>query len=275
MDIKERLARYGIVPNKALGQNFLVDESAVQTIIESAAIDDRNVLEIGAGMGALTEVINARAAKTLVVEIDRSMVDVLSSRTWEKPDTLKIINADFLKVKDTVIDAELEGGFCVVANLPYYVTTPISMKLLRSGLEIESMTLMMQREAAEHFTAKPGTKQYSPLALLTEYLFDVETVLELSPASYYPQPDVYSKVLHFSSVGSDISRVKNLAHVLNCAFSMRRKTIQNNLCTLGISKQQAGELLDSCGIDRSARAEQLNLPDFLKIEEMYRESRVN
>lgn len=264
MDIKGVLSAEGIVPNKALGQNFLTDSAAIEAITEAAETEGGNVLEIGAGLGALTHAINARAKKMLVVEIDRTMVDFLRKSEWENEDSIEIIHADFLKVSDAVLEEKL-GTFRVVANLPYYVTTPIVMKLLKSALPIQSMTLMMQREAAEHFVAEPGTKLYSPLAVLTEYLFTVQTVLELSPQSYYPQPEVYSTVLHFEAKGADLSKVKLLSRVLTAAFSMRRKTIRNNLCNLGISKDEAGAILERCKIAENARAEQLTLTDFLEI----------
>ena len=267
MDVKSELSLYGIVPNKALGQNFLADERAVCAILDAADVGDKNVLEIGPGLGALTIPLSKTAKKVLAVEIDKRMAEILQKKTADMQN-VEIINADFLKVGNEVLSEKL-GTFCVVANLPYYVTTPIAMKLLCSGLDIQSMTLMMQREAAVHFTAGKGTKQYSPLCLMCEYLYNISEVTELSPQSYYPQPDVYSKVLHFASNGADLTRVKSLSRILTAAFSMRRKTIQNNLCNLGISKAEVKKLLDECGIEAGRRAEQLDLNDFLKIADTY------
>ena len=265
MDIKSQLKQYNIIPNKALGQNFLADEAAVNTIIASAEIEGKNVLEIGAGMGALTHRLNALAKKLLVVEIDKAMVDVLSSMAWSNPENIKIIHSDFLKVSDETLYDELGDDFCVVANLPYYITTPVCMKLLQSGLPIESMTLMMQKEAAVRFTAPANSKLYSPLAVLIEYLYNTEEIMELTPASYYPQPDVNSTVLSLSSKKSDLSCVKPLSRILKAAFATRRKTIQNNLLSLGLTKTEAAELLNSVNIPCSARAEQLSVNDFLHI----------
>ena len=267
MDVKAELSLYGIVPNKALGQNFLADERAICAILDAADVGDKNVLEIGPGLGALTLPLSERANKVLAVEIDKRMADILAEKTADI-ENVEIINADFLKVKDDMLSEKL-GCFSVVANLPYYVTTPIAMKLLTSGLDIRSMTLMMQREATVHFTAEKGTKQYSPLCIMCEYLYDITEVTELSPQSYYPQPDVYSKVLHFASKGADLTRVKSLSRILTAAFSMRRKTIRNNLCNLGISKDEVKKLLDECGIEAGRRAEQLDLDDFIKMADAY------
>lgn len=267
MQIKELLTQYSITPNKALGQNFLADSQAVTAIIDSAKIDNKNVLEIGPGLGSLTLELNRRASKLLAVELDKAMVSALTTMqgSFPKPADLEILNADFLKVGDKLLTEKLGNSFCVVANLPYYVTTPICMKLLQSGIDIQSMTLMMQKEAATHFVAKKGTKQYGPCSVLSSYLYSIETVIELSPASYYPQPEVNSIVLKFTSKGSDLAKVQGLSRLLKASFANRRKTILNNIQALCDSKAKALELLEKANIAPTARAEQLELADYLKL----------
>lgn len=265
MDIKEKLAKYNISPNKALGQNFLADENAVAKIIAAADIKGKCVLEIGPGLGALTHELNALSDKLLAVEIDQAMVDALCSQDWERSDSIRILHSDFLKLDDADIVNYLGECFSVVANLPYYITTPICMKLLQSGLHIETATLMMQKEAALRFTAPVGSKLYGPLTILSDYLFNISEALELSPASYYPQPDVHSIVLKLTYNGADMSLVKPLSRILKTAFSMRRKTIQNNLTGLGISKTQAADMLAAANISCSKRAEQLSTEDYLRL----------
>ena len=268
MDIKERLSVLGITPNKALGQNFLSDDLQIAVIIGAADVACKNVLEIGPGLGSLTIDLNRIAKKLLAVELDKSMVNALQTMhdCFENPESLEIMNADFLKVDDSVLYEKLGDGFCVVANLPYYITTPVCMKLLQSGLFIESMTLMMQKEAAARFTAKCSTKQYSPLTVLANYLYDITEVTELSPQCYYPQPDVSSVVLHLRSKGSDLSVVKSLSRILKITFSARRKTVQNNLSMSGLDKENALYVLENAGIDPKCRAEQLEICDFLRLE---------
>lgn len=265
MSIKEQIEKYGVTPNKALGQNFLINEDAIFSIVSAARAENKNVLEIGAGLGAITRGLNERAKKTLVVEIDKAMVDALYSMPWSHPENLRILHADFLNVSDDVIRDELGDDFCVVANLPYYVTTPICMKLLTCGFDIESMTLMMQTEAAQRFTAKPCSKLYTPLAVLTDSQYTVSSVLSTSPSDYYPQPEVYSKVIRLERKERDLSQVKPLARVLKAAFSMRRKTLQNNIMTLGFDKNKAAELLKRADIACERRAETLTTDEFLRL----------
>lgn len=267
MDIKKRLLELGITPNKALGQNFLVDDKAIVSIVSTADIEGKNVLEIGPGLGALTVELNRLARRLLAVELDTTMIKALSSIPFPRPESIAFINADFLKVGNEDICSHLTQSFCVVANLPYYVTTPICLKLLQSGLNIESMTLMMQKEAAERFTAGKGSKVYGAASILTDYLYTVDTVIELAPSSYYPQPDVHSVVLHFASKGSDISVVPSLSRVLKAAFSARRKTMLNNVMSLGVDKRTAADILMRANISTQVRAEQLETNDFLRLAE--------
>lgn len=263
MNSRELINEYSIRPNKALGQNFLVDEAAILAIAECAAEPGLAILEIGPGLGALTLPMAERAPKVAAVELDRAMCEVLRGIV---PDGTEIINEDFLKCDLEGLHELLGGGeISVAANLPYYVTSPIVQRLVLSGLPIRRMTLMMQKEAAERFTAEPGDRNYVPLTVLTRRLFDARELLELGPNSYYPQPEVASKVLVFERNGANMP--KKMPSLVKCAFAMRRKTLQNNLCALGLTKAEAAELIEACGLEKSVRAETLSCEEFVKLAE--------
>ena len=270
MTVKELINSCGITPNKALGQNFLVNTCAIESIVAAAEINGKNVLEIGPGLGSVTFELNKYAKSVLAVELDKAMVDALTSMHSEfsNPDCLEIINADFLKVSDSLLEEKLGEDFVVVANLPYYVTTPICMKLLQSGLQIQAMVLMMQKEASERFFAKCGTKLYAPAAILTDYLYNVSKILDLSPDSYYPQPEINSIVLKFVSKNSPLELIAPLSKILKAAFANRRKTIQNNIMSLGVNKQEAQALLIDAGLACNMRAEQITTAEYIRLTEL-------
>ena len=219
---RELLTEYGLTPNKALGQNFLVDEEAIERIVSAAA---------GPGL------------PVAAVELDAAMCGVLSSAL---PENAAVINADFLKADLGLIHEKLGGGeISVVGNLPYYITSPICMRLLTEGLPIRRMTLMMQKEAADRFTAEPGDKNYGPLTVLAQLLYSIRQELSLSPASYFPQPEVSSCVLVLDRSG--FSLPAPLPRLLKSAFAMRRTTLLNNLSAMGMTKTAAAELIEKRG----------------------------
>lgn len=258
---RELTNKYGIVPNKALGQNFLVDSGAIERIVACAAKPGIPILEIGPGLGALTVPLSETGLPVTAVELDEKMCAILEK---EAPDVI-IVHSDFLKANLEKIHADLGGGaLSVVGNLPYYVTSPIVSRLVCSGLPIGRMTLMMQKEAAARFTALPGSKNYVPLTLLTRRMYRVSALMELSPASYWPAPEVSSSVLVFEPTGNTMP--EGLPRLVKCAFAMRRKTVVNNLAAMGVGKDRAACVLREAGIDPSARAESLTLDDFLNIE---------
>lgn len=262
LNSKDLLTEMGLCPNKALGQNFLVDASALSRIAEIADCHGMPVLEIGPGLGALTNELVQDASRLLAVEIDRRMADALMLQFQTQPN-LKIVCRDFLKYSDEEIAAELGSSQIVVAaNLPYYITSPICARLLESQLPICRMVLMMQDEAAERFTAKPKAKNYGPLSILAQYLYDVSVVSKLSPASYYPAPDVNSTVLLFERNTNIMP--KAMPKILRSAFAMRRKTLLNNM--LGIMpKQTSLSAIECAGLEPTVRAEALNADDFVRL----------
>jgi len=262
---KQLLNEFGLTPNKALGQNFLSDESAISSILDAADIDEKCVFEIGPGLGALTVPLVKRVKKLAAVEIDASLYDVLKTRLKDATNVL-LIHRDFLKLDLSKLCMDFFGGegFCVVANLPYYATTPICMTLLSGGYPIESMTLMLQKEAAERFFTPPETKIYGPLTVLAQFGFTAKKVLSLSPAAYYPVPEVDSVVIHLVKK-ANTPFLKALPPLLNTAFSMRRKTIFNNLKPLFGSREALVDALDACGIDPVMRAEAIEPEAFARL----------
>ncbi len=253
--IKEQLQTFGLRPNKALGQNFLANEEKAQSIAAAACQGDLPALEIGPGLGALTGPLLRHAPRVCAVEIDAAMAAALSSLFAGEP-KLRILNEDFLQTDLNRVRAALGGPFAVAANLPYYATTPICLRLLSCGLPIPRMALMAQKEAAERFFARPSSRQYGPLAVLAQHYYEPGRLMELSPADYYPQPDVSSSVALL--IRRDTALIPGFAGFLQRAFGQRRKTLLNNLKAL----PGAAEALEYCGIPPAARAESLE-PDTL------------
>ncbi len=234
----------GFVPNKALGQNFLTRQNVISAIVDAAEIDGKTVLEIGPGAGALTAELVTRAEKLVAVEKDGRLAAVLEDRF---DDAVTLVHADFM---DVDVPA-LTGGqpWHAVGNLPYYATTPIVLRLL--SLLPESMTLMVQAEAAERFYATPSDRIYGPLAVLTQYFYHAETVLNVPRDCFTPQPEVDSVVVRLTkSIESDENAVAFLKFVKQ-AFSMRRKTLYNNLK----KDSRLNDALASLGFRSDVRAE--------------------
>ena len=267
-DIKALLSAHNITPNKALGQNFLADEAVAAAIAHAAGASAMPVLEIGPGLGALTEALLASAPHVVAVEIDAAMVRILNERFGGR-ENFTLRHEDFLRTDLDAI-APLQGAKCAVAaNLPYYITTPICKKLVTSRLPIDRMVLMLQKEAAQRFTAQPGSKQYGPLAVLAQLYYDVSTLMQLSPASYYPQPEVDSTVLCLARKW-DMPHLPGLPGVLNAAFALRRKNLLNNLRNAGLAKEEAEALLERAGLSPTARAEALPPEAFVRLAQCWR-----
>ncbi|NLB61209.1 MAG: ribosomal RNA small subunit methyltransferase A [Clostridiales bacterium] len=270
MNIKNKLNSLSITPNKALGQNFLTDEQAIKKIVSVSDVRDFGVLEIGPGLGALTSELMKVSKKVVAVEIDVKMIDALNDLKNESEfgEKLILVHDDILKTDFAFITKELSFDFSqqykVVGNLPYYITTPICVRLMKQHEHICQLTLMMQREAATRITAKPKSEQYGPLSIVSQYIYDTQSALELSPQAYYPQPDVFSTVITMKKRDYDIKKANMLIKITNICFAMRRKTIQNNLSN-GCGKEKSQKLLSVANIPPSARAEALELEDFIRL----------
>ncbi|OQB24463.1 MAG: Ribosomal RNA small subunit methyltransferase A [Firmicutes bacterium ADurb.Bin182] len=253
---RELIKKYDIKPNKALGQNFLVSGEAVRRIIEALEPDGRNVLEIGPGLGILTEEIAKRASSAAAVEIDASMVNVLRNELGNY-NNLAVIHSDFLKVDHEKIREMLGEQIAVAGNLPYYITTPIATSLLTSRLAPETIVLTVQREAAQRFFARPGERVYGPLAALSQTAYDISPVMRISASGFYPAPEVDSAVVKLSRRHGPLPDMGAFSSFLQTAFSMRRKTLGNNLNGI-VSREETARILESMGLPADSRAEMLS-----------------
>lgn len=255
--IKRALAEAGLRPNAALGQNFCVDEARLAAIADAADVTGRPVLEVGPGLGALTEPLLARAARVVAVEKDAALAALLTARLGETAGArLTVHTADILRFDVAAAMGAVPGaggaGFCVAGNLPYYITTPIVERLL--PLLPLSLTLMVQREAAARFSAGPGARVYGPVAAFSQTYYTVRHVMDVPRDSYYPQPDVDSSVVHLAR--RDVLPAADPAAFfafLRRAFAMRRKTLWNNLARA----PQAAAALAALGLPADVRAEAL------------------
>lgn len=247
-NLKETLLRYGIRPNKALGQNFFIDGERLSRIAEAACIDGANVLEIGPGPGALTEELVQHAGRIVAVEKDGEMVKILTDRLGDEP-ALTIVNADALRYQPR--DAFGNDPFSVAGNLPYYITTPIAERYM--AMEPVSMTLMVQREAAERFFAQPNDRVYGPLSVVSGVFYRADKLMDIPRGCYWPQPDVDSAVVLLKrnpSLG-EAGTAKAFFGFLNACFAMRRKTLINNLGRTDAAKAA----IAACGLAPDVRAE--------------------
>lgn len=271
--IKSVLDKFNFKFSKGLGQNFLIDGNIVRAIRESAEItEDDYVLEIGPGFGTLTEELLMHAKKVVAVEIDQRLNKVLNY-TLDGFENFKLINGDVLKLDfPRLIEEEFHGeSFKVVANLPYYITTPIITSLIEMKLPIETMTFMVQKEVADRLVANPGNKQYGSITVFIDFYTHAKTVVKAPKSVFVPQPKVDSTVVQLT-LKKDLPKVNEevLFKLIHGGFQQRRKNILNSLSSdksLGINKEQLGEILEKLGINPNSRAENLSLDDYIRISE--------
>ncbi len=264
--IRERLNAFGLTPNRALGQNFLADEGALNTLLDAMRVENLPVLEIGPGLGALTQGLLSRASRVVAVEKDAAMVRVLEKTL--NCDALTLIEGDILRVDFSELHAKLGGGeFVVAGNLPYYITTPIVLLLLSCGLPIQSMTLMLQQEAALRFFAQPGERVYGPLTVAAACAYTAGQVMTLPPSAYYPQPDVHSAVVRLSRRGAPVPN--GFVGFLQGVFAMRRKTLLNNLLAMGYARGAVQQTLASLSLPAGIRAEALPPETLLRLYQAF------
>ena len=269
------LNKYNIKADKKLGQNFLISDDAVNRIIEKSEVTKSDlVIEIGPGLGTLTKELLERAGKVICIELDTRMVKILNER-FSLYDNFEIIHDDILKVDlKSIIKREKENQNMkeakIVANLPYYITTPIIMKLLEEKLDLKTITVMVQKEVADRLTALPGTKKSGAITYGVYYYAKAEEVLEVLPESFIPAPEVTSEVIQFKIrkdppvfVGDD----KKMFQIIKCAFTQRRKTLLNSLVNTNIfnSKEHGSKILKEVNLKENVRPEELTLEDFARI----------
>ena len=269
---QEILKKYGFSFKKSLGQNFLIDPNILRNIVSHAELTkDSAAVEIGPGIGALTEHLARAAGKVVSFEIDQRLLPVLED-TLSPYDNVQIIHSDILEADTKTIFAEQLADFediMVVANLPYYVTTPILLKLLHDRLPIRGMVVMMQKEVADRITAKPGTKEYGSLSIAIQYYMDAEVAMTVPKTVFMPPPNVDSAVIKLTRRNEPAVLVKDedfLFLVSRGSFVQRRKTILNNLQTSlpegKARKEEILKALEDTGIEPSRRGETLSIQEF-------------
>jgi len=271
---KEILQKYGFTFKKSLGQNFLIDINILQNIVKAAELDStKAVLEIGPGIGALTEHLARAAGKVVAIELDQRLLPILRD-TLEPYPHVEVIHGDVLKVNLQQLIKEQFAGYekiSVVANLPYYVTSPILMRLLEEDLPLEYIVVMMQKEVADRISAAPGGKEYGALSAMTQFYAKPEIAMIVPHSVFIPQPNVDSAVLKlhvWDKPPVEVTDQKLLFKVIKASFAQRRKTIFNNLQTSLFGREQREtllQILEETGIDPSRRGETLGLEEFARL----------
>lgn len=269
------MKKYNIRANKNLGQNFLINEEVVKNIVGCSNIEKEDlVIEIGPGLGTLTKYLLEKAGKVICIELDTKMLQILEDR-FSLYNNFELINNDVLKVdlKNIIEKEKTEGkikNVKIVANLPYYITTPIIMKLLEEKLELESITVMIQKEVADRLIATPGEKNTGAITYSVYYYADSEAIMEVPNSSFIPEPEVTSKVIKLNIRKEPAVKPKDkekMFKIIKYAFMQKRKTLLNSLTNNGVfkNKTQGTEILNSLGIKENVRPEELTLEQFEKI----------
>ncbi len=269
--VREILSRHGFSFSKKLGQNFIVNPSVCPRIAELGGVGpDTGVLEIGPGVGVLTWELASRAKKVVAIELDQRLLPVLA-QTLEEFHNVCVIQGDVLQIDLADLIQREFGGMEVVicANLPYYITSPILMRLLESKLPVRSITVMVQKEAAVRICAQPGSRQAGALSAAVRYYAQPQILFQVSRGSFLPAPEVDSAVIRLDVRQQPAVSPRDEAlffRVIRAGFSQRRKTLPNALSAgLGIDKAQAAAALERAGVPATARAEQLTLEDFCRL----------
>lgn len=264
-EIKELLNKYNAGALKKYGQNFLINDNVLKTIANTLKDQFKNVIEIGPGLGSLTRYLVTTYDKVLAFEIDPKMVEILDDTI--KEENFRVVEKDILKVN---IEQEINNYFdnkeiCLIANLPYYITTPIMLKVLEEAPSIKSMVIMIQKEVAERFLGKPNTKDYNSLSVLIQTYMDVSKVIEVSKNSFYPSPEVTSTVIKLTRKEKTNYQIDNeelFLKVNRLMFKQRRKTILNNLKDI-YNKESILDILNKLNISETARSESLSVEQII------------
>ena len=261
------LKKYGLRANKKLGQNFLINEEIINQIIEKANVNKNDtIIEIGPGLGSLTAKLLENANKVIAIELDSNMSNILKER-FCLYDNFELIENDVLKVNLNEIIEKYES-VKVVANLPYYITTPIIMKLLEERLKLKSITVMVQKEVGERFCAVPNSKEYGAITISINYYTKPEIIIDVPKENFEPMPEVDSCVIKLDVRNVppvELKNEKDFFNLIKAGFSQRRKTINNSLASMGISKEKIKNVLEKLGIDSKLRAENLTMEQFADI----------
>ncbi len=268
--IRNIMNKSGVKFNKGLGQNFLIDDSVLADIVEGSEIDkDTAVIEVGPGIGCLTQALAERAGRVVSIEIDKGLIPLLKS-LFVAYNNVDIIEGDILKTDLHALISSFEGmKVRVAANLPYYITTPIIMKLLEENLPILSLTVMIQKEVAQRIAAAPGGKEYGALSVAAQYYSDIEIIREVPAHCFMPAPKVDSAVVKMTINKKDLGvDEKKFFRIVKAAFSQRRKTLINSLDGshfYQMDKQQIKQALEQIGLNEKVRGETLTLEQFAEL----------
>ena len=261
---KELVQKYNFRFSKSLGQNFLIDDSVPRDIVAGADVcEDDLVIEIGPGVGTLTAQLLKKAKRVVAIELDSSLIPILTAELGDNP-KFQLIHKDALKVDFNEIIGN-EKSVKLVANLPYYVTTPIIVNLLKGGYNFKSLTIMIQKEVAERMNAEPNCKDYGALSILVQYYCNTKIVRKVPPSCFIPRPKVDSIVIRLERLEEPSVKVKNeklFFEVVRHAFNMRRKTLWNATKNVKLPKELMENAYEEAGIDPKRRGETLSLAEF-------------
>lgn len=272
----EIIQKYEFMFQKKFGQNFLIDTHVLEKIISSAGVTKEDcVLEIGPGIGTMTQYLAENARQVVAVEIDKNLIPILGE-TLADYDNVTIINEDILKVDIKAIAEKYNDGrpIKVVANLPYYITTPIIMGLFESGVPIDNITVMVQKEVADRMQEGPGSKDYGALSLAVQYYAEPEIVANVPPNCFIPRPNVGSAVIRLTRHKEMPVQVKDAEHmfrIIRASFNQRRKTLQNGLNNspeIPYSKEKILAAIEQMGLPATVRGEALSLEQFAKLSDI-------
>ena len=267
------LNRFKLRADKKLGQNFLIDENVVHQIVAAAELSEADtVLEVGPGIGTLTQGLAESKARVVAVELDTRLLPVLAT-TLNGYDNVRVVHGDILKVN--IMEEVGAPSFKVCANLPYYITTPIIFALLEKRLPMERLVAMVQKEVAERMAAQPGGKEYGALSVAIQYYTEPEIAFIVPPTSFIPAPAVESAVIVCKrriKPPVEVCDEGLFFRVVKAAFSLRRKMLSNSLKNMGIKSEQVAKWLELAGVDGKRRAETLSLEDFAKLTNSFNEA---
>ena len=281
-ETKYLMKKYKIKANKSLGQNFLIDDKVIEDIVGGASIGkDDLVIEIGPGLGSMTALLVEKAKKVICVELDKKMIKILNDR-FIADNNIELINEDVLKLDlNKLIKQEKEQNEIkdvkIVANLPYYITTPIIMKLLEENLDIASITVMIQKEVADRLIEIPSGKNTGAITYTVYYYCECEKIREVENTCFVPMPEVTSEVINLKLRKEPAVKVENkkvFFNIIKSAFMQRRKTLLNALVNTGVfkSKEEGAEILRKLNLREDIRAEKLTIEDFARICNYFCES---
>lgn len=261
---QELVKKYNFKFSKSLGQNFLTDESVLSDIVSGAEVNNEDlVIEIGPGVGTLTAKLLSKAKKVVSIELDSDLIPILEEELGEQPN-FSLIHKDALKVDFNEIIGD-EKSVKLVANLPYYVTTPIIIKLLKEKYNFKSLTIMIQKEVAERINAEPDCKEYGSLSLLVQYYCNTKIIRKVSPGCFIPQPKVESIVIRLDKLDKppvEVEDEKLMFDIIRNSFNMRRKTLWNCMKFLGMSKESMEKVFETANVDCKRRGETLSMAEF-------------